>query len=794
METVAAALLVLWTGLRRRWRGWLGLALIIGLFGGAVEAAAAGARRTDSAYPQLVAWSRAPDVLIYSQPGQGSMADLPPAALMRLPQVAAGAALANFVAVNPAVIDLIAPADGRVPAALWHRKILAGRLPDPGRPDEVDISFTLAQALQLTAGGILPVTMLGARGQPVPLRLRIAGVDAAPGEFPPQYSTGIDFVWATPAFYRQYRGELTDYDTTALRLRGGPAGMAAMQNDASRLARGKPVDSYPFGTQALNTEHSIHLQAVALWLVAALLSVVGVLVIGQLLARLSYLESADYPALRGIGMSRRELLTAALGRTLVIGGAGAAVAALIAIALSALFPVGLAGIAELYPGVNADWVVLGLGLVAVPCVTVACAAWPAWRATARATAFHAPFAGTGPVTRPPWGTPVLESVTATVGIRLALQRGAGRTALPVRSTIAAAVVGVAALTGALVFSSSLEHLLANPALYGVTWDAGVDNLQNGTLNAAARSVDRDPQVAAWAADLVGVPLVIRGNQVTSLATVGGRDAGSLQPVLIAGRFPRSAHEIMLGERTMAALGARIGSVLTASLPGFGRRERLTVIGAAVFPTLGDTVGLGTGAEVTPAALHGLAPPGLQFPPFDGLLVRFRPGVSPSAGVAALGARLQRLGPIAVQGQGPPVDLLNFGEVQSLPLLLGGSLGVLALATIAHLLITSVRRRRRDLAVLRTIGFTRAQVRSTVAWQAAALVILALVIGVPVGIACGRLAWVIFARQIGILAVIDVPLPYLALLVAAAIALAVAIAAPPGESAARTSPALVLRSE
>ena len=60
--------------------------------------------------------------------------------------------------------------------------------------------------------------------------------------------------------------------------------------------------------------------------------------------------------------------------------------------------------------------------------------------------------------------------------------------------------------------------------------------------------------------------------------------------------------------------------------------------------------------------------------------------------------------------------------------------------------------------------------------------------------CGRLAWVIFARQIGILAVIDVPLPYLALLVAAAIALAVAIAAPPGESAARTSPALVLRSE
>ena len=161
--------------------------------------------------------------------------------------------------------------------------------------------------------------MLGARGQPVPLRLRIAGVDAAPGEFPPQYGTGVDFVWATPAFYRQYRSELYDIATTALRLRGGPADMATVQQDVSRLARGKPVDDYPFSTQAVNTEHSIHLQAVVLWLVAALLSVVGVLVIGQLLARLSYLESADYPALRGVGMSRRQLLAAALGRTLVIG-------------------------------------------------------------------------------------------------------------------------------------------------------------------------------------------------------------------------------------------------------------------------------------------------------------------------------------------------------------------------------------------------------------------------------------------------------------------------------------------
>ena len=55
--------------LRRRWRAWLALALIVGAFAGVVEAAAAGARRTDAAYPSLQAWSDAPDLLLFSFPG-----------------------------------------------------------------------------------------------------------------------------------------------------------------------------------------------------------------------------------------------------------------------------------------------------------------------------------------------------------------------------------------------------------------------------------------------------------------------------------------------------------------------------------------------------------------------------------------------------------------------------------------------------------------------------------------------------------------------------------------------------
>ena len=781
--------------LHRRWRGWLGLALILGMFGGAVEGAAAGARRTDAAYPILVAWSKAPDVLIYSFPGQSSFANLAPASLERLRHVTAGAQLSTFVAMDPAVITLIAPAGNRVPGSFWRRKILAGRVPDPARPGEVDTSFTLAQAEHLAVGRTLRVVLMTGAGAPVPFRFRIVGIDAAAGEFPPQYGTGTDFVWATPAFYRLHRRGLDSAATTALWLRHGAADIAAVEGEATRLAHGKAVNDYPLGPQADNTEHSLHLQAVALWLLAVVLAVVGLLALGQLLARLTYLESADYPTLRALGMSRRHLLAAGLGRAAVIGVAGSVTALMTAVVLSPLFPVGLAGIAEPDRGIDADWLVLGPGLIASVGTSVACAVFPAWRAATRMTA---PGASPG-YSRAPGRLLILVasalgSVTGVTGIRLALQRGAGRTALPVRSTIAGAVIGVVALSAALVFSGSLGHLLATPALYGQTWELAVGNLQDGPVAAAGPSVNSDHQVAAWSEAYVGAPIEIRGIQVGSFAMGPGRGASSLMPVLTAGRLPDGAGDIVLGERTLAAIHSRIGATVSVSIEGMSRLTPLRIVGTAVFPTVGDTIGLGAGAALTVAGLHSLAPPGLPFPPFDGILVRFRPDVAAASGSWALASRLERLGPFGVEGPGTPADLLNFGDVQGLPLLLGLGLGVLALATLAHLLVTSVRRRRRDLAVLRTLGFTRRQVRATVAWQAGTLVAVALVIGVPAGIVCGRLVWQLFAHQLGIPPVIEIPVASFALLVTASMALALVIAAPPAEAAARVRPARVLRSE
>src|ERR1700748_2703398 len=79
-----AVLMRLRADLRHRWRSLLGLALLLGLVGGVVLTAAAGARRTDTAHPRLRAWSNASHLNIVPQ-GTGQNGYY--AALARLPQV-----------------------------------------------------------------------------------------------------------------------------------------------------------------------------------------------------------------------------------------------------------------------------------------------------------------------------------------------------------------------------------------------------------------------------------------------------------------------------------------------------------------------------------------------------------------------------------------------------------------------------------------------------------------------------------------------------------------------------------
>jgi ABC-type antimicrobial peptide transport system permease subunit len=116
------------------------------------------------------------------------------------------------------------------------------------------------------------------------------------------------------------------------------------------------------------------------------------------------------------------------------------------------------------------------------------------------------------------------------------------------------------------------------------------------------------------------------------------------------------------------------------------------------------------------------------------------------------------------------------------------------ATLIHVLLTSVRRRRPDLAVLKSLGLRPSQVLGTVLWQASALAAAALLVGLPLGVLAGRWAWVLFAQSAGVATEADIPVALVLAAIPVTLLLAIVIAAGPGWAAARISPARVLRAE
>jgi putative ABC transport system permease protein len=174
-----------------------------------------------------------------------------------------------------------------------------------------------------------------------------------------------------------------------------------------------------------------------------------------------------------------------------------------------------------------------------------------------------------------------------------------------------------------------------------------------------------------------------------------------------------------------------------------------------------------------------------------ILIRVRPHADEDAFVRKLRAAYLDDGVYLPEA---PSDLTDLGSVRGLPFVVAGLLGLVALATLGNTLATSVRRRRRDLSMLKVLGFVRGQVTTTAAWQSATLVVFAGVIGVPLGVVAGRLAWSVFAGRLGVSPSPTIPVLEVALLPLALLLLAGLIAAVPGRLAARTRPTTGLRTE
>jgi predicted lysophospholipase L1 biosynthesis ABC-type transport system permease subunit len=143
----------------------------------------------------------------------------------------------------------------------------------------------------------------------------------------------------------------------------------------------------------------------------------------------------------------------------------------------------------------------------------------------------------------------------------------------------------------------------------------------------------------------------------------------------------------------------------------------------------------------------------------------------------------------------PTSLVNFGEAVNFPLILGCVLAVFGVATLLHLLVVSVVRRRREMGILKALGFVSVQVGAAVLWQATTIALVGIVVGVPLGIVVGRAVWNAFATNLGVVPVVAVPGLTIAALALGVLVVANALAIVPAvTSARRQSVGQLLRTE
>ena len=777
--------------LRSRWRAWLVVALMLGLFGGAVIAIAAGARRTDSAYPRLLRATNATDVVVYDFTDEPGFAELDFQEVAKLPQVL------DHVLVTLNGNDelfVTASTDPRYGTSFQALKILEGRMPRMDAADEVSVAFITAERFGYDVGDVIDTQLsAGFELPPFPVRLRVVGIHAAAGEFPPIADETAP-VFATPAFLARHAKD-HDPEGILIRLRRGAADVPAFNERLRAMGGGKIAFAFAQSEHADNVKRSFRLQALALWLLAAFLAVGIILVLGQTLARQNLLEGDEYPALRSLGMTHGQLTAVGVLRALSIAGVAAVVAAVVTVLASPLFPSGDARRAEPTPGLAVDATVLALGSTAILILVVALAA-PSARRAARQAGDALGLAslekhGVKPSFADRLARAGMPAPTVT-GVRLALEPGRGRSAVPVRTVLLGVTLGVAVLAAALAFQASLSGLLTSPEDYGLRWDALVTEDFGTDARTHASKLEANPMIGSFAAGSIGVPLDIGDHRVEAIAVVDVESSGLAK--ILEGREPHGDDEIVLGTRTLDSIGKRVGDRIDVAVSGTDA-PAFRIVGRGVTPPIGDSGSFGEGAVLDYSALVRIvddpATVEEEAPPPDQLFIRFAPGVSPAAGLARLN---KDFGAGPVDAPAGPLDLVNFGRVKNLPLILAGLLALLASATLVHALVTAITRRRRDLAILKTLGFVRRQVKASVAWQATTLAGVAIAIGVPIGIVLGRALWTVLANDIG---VVPSPRSGLApnlLLIPLGIALANVIALIPARSASRTQPAVVLRTE
>ena len=820
----------------RRWGGYLALILLVGLVGGLAMGSIAAARRTQSSFPAFIESVRPPDLqgpISFYQPGGGPAGAGYDPSLIRtiarqrhVSQVEVGVGLNTLLlGRNGAPVTTPGyPSQGGESAAsvslfgygLDRLTVLQGRMPGLSSTDEMVMTPASARQFHLRVGdratfgvytnaqtydagfgtaAVAPVRRIEATLVGIVLQ------DSQVVEDEADVSTNADLTMFGPALAHQLLHCCAFFTEVGVKVTGGPAGAAGVQNELSRaLPTGEPLlQANPALATEDKAERAIKPESIALGVFGAICALAALLIGAQLIGRQLRLGVGEEGTLRALGA---DPTTSVVGRLIGILGSvvlGAVIAAVIAIGLSPLAPLGPVRVVDPSPGVAIDWTVLGFGILVLVAVLGAVGVSVAYRlAPYRAAGRRRPSGQRSSLTGMAASSGLPEP--AVTGIRFALESGSGRDAAPVRSAILGAALAVFVVVTTVTFGASLTTLISHPALYGWNWDYELTASQGADIPSHLMTplLASDHAVAAWSGVYFGNVRI--DGQVTPV--IASRPDAAVAPPILNGHAVQADDQVVLGAQTLGQLHKQVGDTVTVRVLG-GAPKQLHIVGMATMPTI-DNGGnqhteMGSGALVPTSLLPkvvllGYGPPSQAGP--QGILLRLRPGADPESSLRTLRQFARKTSTqfddgVSVNTVQRPAEIVNYRSMGSTPAILGATLAAGAVTALALTLVASVRRRGRELAIFKTLGFTHRQLAATVAWQSSVAVSIGTVLGVPLGIVAGRSLWILFAQEIDVVPTPTVPALTVALIAVGALVLANLVAAVPGRIAARTPTALVL---
>jgi len=757
--------------LRTQWRQALVLSLIVAAVSGVVLGLAAGAARTASAPDRYtVAQGGGFDGTIQQGGGPPRTAEVG-----ALPGVASAESVTflfgGLTLANVDQTDVVIFAGTHTAVGL---RLVEGREPDPSRPEEFVASRSFATSVggdalgatfdfsvltqeQADRAGNEAFASEGPRGTKATLRL-VGIVDG------PRLEDPSPIAVVAPAL-------ITPDDGVALTLIGvglrPGTDLGALRSALDGLPDGNSLSLEPARLVGSEVRTAVEGQARGFWLLTAVAGLAGLVVLGQLISRSVRLSAEEGPRLKALGLNTAQVLGESIARAAVPVVAGTVIGVAVATSLSPAFPTGFVRRLEPHPGWQLDTTVLGAGAAAVVVLLIL------WTVAALLVD-SGPRGQQRPSPLVDWVAVRCRSGAAATGVRFAFTRSR-RDGGSVRATVVGLLATVALLFGTVVFTSSLARLVTDGRRFGQTYDLFVGSGGDVVPEDLIARLENDPDVSALA--LYGSGQARIGSR--SLGLVGMLPVkGDVPTQTLSGRLPRADDEIALGRLAARTLGAEVGSDLTVEVADGTRRFRVT--GLVVVPPVEEIDGVGQGALVTMAGLGRSDPEATA----SAAGVILRRGAPPGTA--------QRLG-LGEDG-GRPTVILNLARIRHVPALLACLVGALAVLTIVHVMLTSIHHRRRDLALLRSLGADRRWISRAVHWQATSSALVPLALGLPLGLIAGRLVFGLFADSVGAVPSASFPYGLLVFVIVAFVALANLVAALPARRARRLEPAALLAAE